>query len=270
MITYTTIHTANNDKLFYKIIFLINNYKYVLISLLLISNFFVLKAQDSFLDNQLTYSRFSAAYQEKNEILKSEFEKKNLTYPPKEVLLIAYKAEGELQMWVKEKEKFELFKVYDVCQKSGDFGPKKKQGDMQVPEGFYYVNIFNPVSSFHLSLGITYPNKSDKIISTAVDLGGDIYIHGDCVTIGCLPMTDYFIKEIYLLCALAKNENQNKIPIQMYPFKFNKLAETIFYKEYPEHISFWNNLKSEYLFFQKNKMIRNYTIDSKGKYLFYE
>ena len=54
---------------------------------------------------------------------------------------------------------------------SGTTGPKRAEGDYQVPEGFYYINEFNPNSKYHLSLGLNYPNASDKILSDSIDPG---------------------------------------------------------------------------------------------------
>ena len=73
--------------------------------------------------------------------------------------------------------------------------PQATQGDSQVPEGFYHMDRFNPLSNFHLSLGVSYPNQSDRILGASGRLGGDIFIHGDCVTIGCVPITDEGIRE---------------------------------------------------------------------------
>ncbi len=56
-----------------------------------------------------------------------------------------------------------LFKTYKVCALAGTLGPKRMEGDYQVPEGFYYINEFNPQSNYYLSLGINYPNESDKV-----------------------------------------------------------------------------------------------------------
>ncbi len=268
-ISYTTINTLNNDNFFYKINYIISIYRKVLISLCFILIYLNMYSQNSFLSFQKTYPRVSEAFHEKENYLKQEFLNKGLSFPPKEILLISYKAEGELQIWVKENYQYKMFKVYNVCKKSGDFGPKRKQGDRQVPEGLYKINVFNPNSDYYLSLGIDYPNASDKILSSYNDLGGDIYIHGDCVTVGCLPMTDDLIKEIYVLNTLAKSTENRDINIYLFPFKFNKLTEYIFYKEYPEHVAFWNNLKEAYYFFKKNHRIRDFTIDSEGKYVFY-
>ena len=147
-------------------------------------------------------------------------------------------------------------------------GPKRREGDGQVPEGFYYVNKFNPVSQFYLSLGINYPNSSDKIKSSFPRLGGDIYIHGKCVTIGCLPMTDDKIKEIYLYAVYARNCGQSKIPIYIFPFKMKNENLNTYQKIYPEWTSFWNNLKSGYDKFEKERKELKISIDKNGNYIF--
>lgn len=266
---YTDINSLNNNNFFYKLNYIINTHRKVLISLSFIFIIFLsMNAQSTFLQKQKLYPRVRDAFSEKNNLIKEELTLKGFSYPPKKILFISYKAEGELQVWIKEKLEYRLFKVYEVCRKSGDFGPKRMEGDRQVPEGLYNITIFNPKSNYLLSLGIDYPNKSDKYYSKADRLGGDIYIHGDCVTIGCLPMTDDIIKEIYILSVLAKNNGQNKLPIYLFPFKFKPLAEYIFYKEYPEHIDFWNNLKSEFLYFKIYKKIRKYSINNFGEYIF--
>lgn len=253
----------------YKINYIINTHRKVFISFVFFSFFLNMQAQDFFIENQKTFPRVNKAFQGKENLLRKEFLSKGFHFPPNNILLVSYKAEGELQVWVKEGFRYELFKVYEVCKKSGDFGPKLKQGDRQVPEGIYTINVFNPTSDYHLSLGVSYPNLADRIRSKASDLGDDIYIHGGCVTVGCLPLTDNFMEEVYVLSVLSKNNSQSDIPIYLFPFKFNKLTEYIFYKEYPQNVKFWENLKQEYYYFKENRLIRNFTIDRNGNYRFY-
>lgn len=107
--------------------------------------------------------------------------------------------------------------TYPFCASSGILGPKRKEGDRQIPEGIYYINHFNPVSNFHLSLGINYPNPSDKILSDPAQPGESFYIHGNCVTIGCIPISDDKIKELYILAVEAYNNGQVKIPVHIFP-----------------------------------------------------
>ena len=82
---------------------------------------------------------------------------------------------------------------------SGVSGPKR-EGDKQVPEGFYRIELLNPNSRYHLSLRVNYPNADDlerarqdgRALST---LGGDIMIHGGSASIGCLALGDPAVGE---------------------------------------------------------------------------
>jgi murein L,D-transpeptidase YafK len=218
--------------------------------------------------DQLKYERVSKAFSEKENFLKNQFAEKNLIWPPSNIYLRAFKKESKLEIWVLENESYVLFDEYLICKNSGEVGPKRKEGDRQVPEGFYYIDRFNPVSNFYLSLGINYPNESDKILADKVKPGSDIFIHGSCLTIGCLPMTDDKMKEIYILTLLAKNNGQEKIPVHIFPFKFNMLNKHIYYSQHENLKSFWENLEEEYQYFEMNKRIRKVNTDNFGRYLF--
>ena len=99
-----------------------------------------------------------------------------------------------------------------------------------MPEGFYYINEFNPRSQYYLSLGINYPNVSDKILSDSLRPGSAIYIHGSCVTVGCIPVTDQQIDELYILAAHAKSQGQDYIPVHIFPIRYN-VARSLRYLE---------------------------------------
>lgn len=150
-----------------------------------------------------------------------------------------------------------------MCKGSGHLGLKFKQGDGQVPEGFYYIDRFNPVSNFYLSLGLNYPNEANALRSDAIDLGGDIFIHGSCVSVGCLPLPDTYIKELYVLCVLVKSNGQGKIPVHIYPYRFNVLNNILF-KTFSKYASFWDSLESEFIFFQEHKTLRFFEINTIG------
>jgi murein L,D-transpeptidase YafK len=169
----------------------------------------------------------------------------------------------------KNEKEFRLFKTYDICYYSGELGPKRKQGDGQVPEGFYKIEAFNPYSNYHLSLRVSYPNASDKIIGK-VNLGGDIMIHGNCVSIGCVPITDTYIKELYILAVEAKNGGQDNIPIHIFPGKLDKKGMEFLNGKYPENSlqNFWKNLKNGYDYFEENKKLPKIEVDKSGKYVF--
>jgi murein L,D-transpeptidase YafK len=177
----------------------------------------------SFVDFQRSLPRPGDALKRKQDTLQKQFEAKGLAWPAKYVYIRSFKYDGQLEVWVKNdrKDPYKLFKSYKVCALAGTLGPKRMAGDYQVPEGFYYINEFNPNSNYYLSLGLNYPNVSDKILSDSLRPGGDIYIHGSCVTVGCIPVTDQQIDEIYILAAYAKASGQDYIPVHIYPIRYN-------------------------------------------------
>lgn len=227
----------------------------------------------SFIDYQKSFPRISEALNKKEDTLIKQFEEKKLPWPAKYIYLRSFKYDSQLEVWVKydQKEKFRLFKTYKVCALSGSLGPKRMQGDYQVPEGFYYINEFNPKSVYHLSLGLNYPNASDKLLADSLQPGGDIYIHGSCVTTGCIPITNQQIEELYILATHAKNGGQDFIPVHIFPvqFKNTKSVDYLnkFLKDYPEYNSLTNEMKRAYFYFEKTKQIPVVMVNRKGSYV---
>jgi murein L,D-transpeptidase YafK len=185
-----------------------------------------------------------------------------------EVFLRAFKSEKLLEVWVRPPEdpNFQLFKSYPICQASGMPGPKLLKGDRQVPEGFYHINRFNPKSKFHLSLGLNYPNESDLVRADRENPGGDIFIHGDCMSIGCLAMTDDFIKEIYVLVLLAKENGQSRIPVHIFPARLTAANLERMATASPEWSAFWNELLPFYQYFEEKKRLPGISVLPDGAY----
>ena len=241
----------------------------ILLSLILTAS----TLQTDFLTEQKRYKRVRTAFNEKGEIITKRLNENEINVDGLNILIIAYKAEQILEIYAKKKTKTSYKKIvsYGICESSGQPGPKRKQGDYQVPEGFYYIDRYNPSSNFYLSLGINYPNKSDKIKSTATNLGGDIFIHGACVTIGCIPMTDNKIMEIYLYAIHARNSGQMQIPVYIFPFKmtdknFNEYKNK--YKNNPGLVKFWTNLKVGFDKFNNENKELNILTAKNGNYVF--
>lgn len=227
----------------------------------------------SFLEKQLQYPTVKRAFQQKNEMLRNEFEKKGLVYPANYIFIRSIKYDSKLEVWVKNRptDTFALFKSYPVCALSGYLGRKKYQGDMQVPEGFYYINEFNPRSAYHLSLKINYPNFSDRLNSSHKDLGGGIYIHGSCVTVGCIPITNPLIDEVYILAMQAKNAGQNFIPVHVLPIDFNNKKSVEYLTKVTNTddpvLNFWLKLKEAYDYFNTTHRLPVVMYDGKGDYV---
>src|SRR5712664_2497485 len=172
----------------------------------------------SFRNEQWKFPRVRSAAVEKDEALKQLLSSKQLRYPPKAILLRAFKQEGLLELWAENNAgTYTLVKTYSICATSGILGPKRRFGDVQVPEGFYELDWFNPQSNFYFSLHVSYPNAADRILGSRQNPGGDIFLHGNCVTIGCLPITDDGIKEVYWLAVLARTAGQTHLPIEIFP-----------------------------------------------------
>ena len=227
-------------------------------------------SEENFKAAQNKYERVRKAYSEKEASLKKLCKEKNINFSSQEIFLRAFKKEGQLEVWSRTKgtSKYILLKSYPICSSSGDLGPKRRQGDGQVPEGFYHIDRYNPSSSYYLSLGVNYPNASDKILG-GPRLGGDIFIHGSCVTIGCIPITDEMVKEVYVLFIEAKNSGQSKVPIHIFPCKLSEESFNSLKKEHSDNkamVLFWGNLKPGYDYFEKNKVLPRITVEANGKY----
>lgn len=192
-----------------------------------------------------------------------------ITYPPPGIALVAYKKQKLLEVWAKHRDgTHTLLHTYPICYASGHEGPKRVEGDMQVPEGMYVVNRYNPVSSYHLSLGINYPNTGDRKQSAGRDPGGQIYIHGSCVSIGCLAMTNPFIEEIYWL---ANRLRRTTIPVLIFPTNdASSWARSLSSASAPLDSSlhrFWSSLKPLHDAWLADRRMPAYTFDSDGLYL---
>ena len=142
--------------------------------------------------------------------LKPYFRKAGIAYPPREIVLIAIKDERKLELWARDQGKFKLVRPYTIKAASGRRGPKLRQGDRQVPEGIYHIERLNPNSNYHLSMKVDYPNAFDlehADYDGRTNLGGDIFIHGNSVSAGCLAMGDAAIEELFVLAAHVGPEN---------------------------------------------------------------
>ena len=131
-------------------------------------------------NSQLSFSRVAQAYAKYNDTLKRLFASRALSYPPKDIYIREFKSQNEMELWARDgaNDQYKLIKLYRVCALSGILGPKRFEGDRQVPEGSYFIEDFNPQSDFYLSMLINYPNYSDIILGDKKKPGGDIYIHG--------------------------------------------------------------------------------------------
>lgn len=226
----------------------------------------------SFLQTQLQHHRVRTARSEKDTILQKVFDAKGLQYPPKALFMRVFKSEQIIELWAANEDNtpLTLVKSYDVCAMSGDLGPKRKQGDRQVPEGFYRITRFNPTSKYYLSMKINYPNDADRILSPYSNLGGDIYVHGECASLGCVSITDPIIKEVYWLAAQAQYAGTGELPIHIFPSRLSDFKYSILqhlYQDQPELLQLWSSLKEAYDYFEDSRLVPHTEIDALGHYI---
>ena len=164
------------------------------------------------------------------------------TTPSSPVLIRTYKKEAELEVWkMKSDGQFALLKTYPMCRWSGQLGPKKREGDMQVPEGFYTIapGQMNPNSHYYLAFNVGYPNAYDRAYDRT---GGNVMVHGVCSSAGCFSMTDEQINDIYAIARDAFRGGQREIQLQSYPFHMT--AENLAKYRLDPNIDFWKELKN--------------------------
>ena len=160
------------------------------------------------------------------------FAEAGVAYPPKQLLWRVFKDTQDLEVWANDDKDAPMKKVatYRACAMSGDLGPKRREGDRQVPEGFYDIAYFFPDSAFHLA--------------------AKVMIHGGCASIGCIALTDERIEELWVIGSgvLYKGE-----PIRVHIFPSRDLDGLIADDAWARHREFWENLREGYRAFEADR-----------------
>ncbi len=233
--------------------------------------------------------RVVAARKKRGDIVKAAVAAVDVSWPPKAVFLRATKYadtgtdNGVVEVWVGNDAHFKkggaplkLALSHPICALSGEVGPKRKEGDGQIPEGFYSISALNPKSSFHLSLRVDYPNASDRARGKALDasarLGGDIMVHGSCVTIGCIPIQDDQIEEVYLIVSEAIGKKQ-PVPIHIFPRPMTDAALSSLLASAERQAAptttaeLWRELHAGWAAFESSHRVPQVRIDGGGRYV---
>lgn len=180
------------------------------------------------------------------------------------VLLRIFKREFELELWMARDGRYEKFATYPMCAWSGRLGPKHKTGDLQAPEGFYYVgkDALNPNSKYHRSFNLGFPNAYDQAHGRT---GSFLMVHGACASVGCYAMTDAQITEIWALVTAALDAGQPAFQVQAYPFRMtaDNLAA---YRGHP-HAAFWADLGKGHDLFEQTGLPPSASVCG-GRYTF--
>lgn len=142
--------------------------------------------------------------------LEPYFKQAHVPYPPKAISLLVFKNTKVMQLWAKNDGGWHYIRTFPVLAASGGPGPKRRDGDYQVPEGIYHIVEFNPYSHYFLSLMLNYPNAFDRYhaaLDGRTHLGEDIFIHGHDSSVGCIAMGNRVIPQIFVLSYLVGLKN---------------------------------------------------------------
>lgn len=223
---------------------------------------------------QEKFSRVKKARETHYGNIRMLFQKAGIDYPAEEVLLRVFKGDDIIELWARpqKQKQFKLLDTYDICARSGELGPKRQEWDMQVPEGFYHVTYFHPESDYHLAMLINYPNESDKIRTTnPKSPGNNILIHGRCCTLGCIPITDEWIEELYLISLDSYSQSKIWPSVHIFPTLLDGKGMAQLRKKFagkPELLSFWEELQVGYQKLEETHTLPKFTVQKDGSYHF--
>lgn len=218
-------------------------------------------------DSMSGNARDARAFREKDAVVEKLFEDAGVDFPPHQLMLRGFKAERHLEVWAASGREGPLTHVatYEICYASGGPGPKRRQGDGQVPEGFYHLDYYNKRSNFHLSFRVNYPNASDRVLGHRANLGSAIMIHGDCVSIGCLAMSDERIQELWVMTR-TMDRLRRRVYVHLFPTR--DMDGLIEQEADSKHLAFWKNIKEGLDLFEATKKLPRVRVDRRGTYLF--
>jgi murein L,D-transpeptidase YafK len=208
-------------------------------------------ATNSFRVEQMNYTRVRQAYSDKQKTVDKTLAEHSIAKDNLRIYLRAFKTEKKIELWAKNATDtaFVQIREFPICELSGTIGPKRRYRDLQVPEGYYHLSGLNPYSKYYLSIEINYPNASDSVRGVRGHLGNQIFLHGSCMSSGCLAITDDKIKELYVYCVEAYNSGQEEIGLTIFPARLTEAKYkglVTGYSRDKDKLSLWADLKKGY------------------------
>jgi hypothetical protein len=200
------------------------------------------------------------------EVVKKLFADAGVAFPATEIYFRAFKEESRLEVWANDAEGTPMKPIatYGICKMSGDVGPKRHEGDEQVPEGFYELSFLKNDSSYHLAMHVSYPNAFDKKEATGSP-GGAIMMHGNCVSIGCIAMSDERIEELWTMVRPIYDK-KHKVALHIFPSR--DIDALVSDDRYVKHRDFWKLLAKSMHGFDSDHKEPKVGFDKDGSYVF--
>lgn len=179
-----------------------------------------------------------------------------------QIYLRLFKQEKLLEVWIRGKAGYKLYKSYDICRYSGELGPKLAEGDKQAPEGFYHIpaeDIGWNSAKWPRALNLSFPNIYDALKERT---GSFLLIHGGCSSKGCYALEDGPMEELYALVSHAVRQGQKIIPVHIFPFRMTE-------KNWKAHegnlwAPFWERLRPVYEHFNRSRQLPTILVCESG------
>jgi murein L,D-transpeptidase YafK len=167
------------------------------------------------------------------------------------ILIRIFKAESELELWMRKGNAYALKATYPICHWTGTLGPKLREGDKQSPEGFYTIGPrqMRHRGRWREAFNLGFPNLHDKRLDRT---GSYILVHGGCSSTGCYAMTEPVQRVIYRLAAAALRGRQAHFQVHVFPFRMTD-ANMAAHADSP-WADFWRDLKAGYDAFETTRL----------------
>ena len=167
------------------------------------------------------------------------------------ILVRIFKAESELEVWMRKGNAFVLHATFPVCHWTGSLGPKLREGDKQSPEGFYMIGSrqMRHRGRWREAFNLGFPNLHDKRLNRT---GSYILVHGGCSSTGCYAMTEPAARVIHYLAAAALRGRQSQFQVHVFPFRMTD-ANMAAHAASP-WADFWRDLKAGYDAFEATRL----------------
>lgn len=83
-------------------------------------------------------------------------------------------------------------------------------------------------------------------------------------------MSNYYIEDIYICAVKAKTNGQQKIPVQIFPFKPTVINMEYYsrFREFAINSKLWKNLQQGYQMFERTNRLPEVYVSANGYYQF--
>lgn len=165
------------------------------------------------------------------------------------VFLRVLKNHNQLQLWIKQKEKFKFIRNYRIC------GNSKSLSD-----GIYqvsYGNLFQNGNNL-ARIGTDYPN----IYNVAQNKSGSMFVSARCANAPSIGLTDPDTEELYTILYKAFKNGQRSVDLHIYPYELNPLSSITAPKNANKKLL--SQLEKIYSYFEKNKKLPKILVSKTG------